>query len=206
MDNRHRSGALGRSRAAHGSRRPDQIPPRAARLAIPGRATGRSRDALTLAAALATMLAWPLITAGSAQFVDSTLGYQLIQRGDGVQFSIWTHMPHVAIVARPVLAAALVLVALLPMPRPPVQDAREHAALTAALLTGAQLLLGYWFCSYLTWFYPLLIIVIIQARSDHEAALWPGGLKEQPGVQVICRDRSGAYAEGSLGEYRTSSR
>jgi hypothetical protein len=140
------------------------------------------------------MLAWPLITAGSAQFVDSTLGYQLIQRGGGVQFSIWTHMPHVAIVARPVLAAALVLVALLPMPRPPVQDAREHAALTAALLTGAQLLLGYWFYSYLTWFYPLLIIVIIQARSDHEAALWPGGLKEHPGVQVICRDRSGAYA------------
>ena len=34
------SSALGRSRAAHGSRRPDQIPPRAARLAIPGRATG----------------------------------------------------------------------------------------------------------------------------------------------------------------------
>jgi hypothetical protein len=53
------------------------------------------------------MLAWPLITSGSAQFVDSTLGYQLIQRGGGVQFSIWTHMPHVAIVARPVLAAAL---------------------------------------------------------------------------------------------------
>jgi hypothetical protein len=131
---------------------------------------GRSRYALTLAASLAAMLAWPLITSGPAQFLDSTLGYQLIQRGGGVQFSIWTYLPHAAIVARPVLAAALVLLALSPMVRPPVQDAREHAALAAALLIGAQLLLGYWFYSYLTWFYPLLIIAIIQARSDHKAA------------------------------------
>jgi hypothetical protein len=63
-----------------------------------------------------------------------------------------------------------VLLALSPMLRPPVQDPRQHAALAAALLIGAQLLLGYWFYSYLTWFYPLLIIATIQARSDHEAA------------------------------------
>ena len=130
---------------------------------------GRSRYALTLAASLAAMLAWPLITSGPTQFLDSTLGYQLIQRGGGIQFSIWTSMPHVAIVARPVLAAALVLLALAPMARPPVQDPRQHAALAAALLIGAQLLLGYWFYSYLTWCYPLLIIAIIQARPGHEA-------------------------------------
>jgi Glycosyltransferase family 87 len=130
---------------------------------------GRARYALTLVASLAAMLAWPLITSGPAHFLDSTLGYQLIQRGGGIQFSIWTSMPHVAIVARPVLAAALVLLALAPMARPPVQDPRQHAALAAALLIGAQLLLGYWFYSYLTWCYPLLIIAIIQARSDHEA-------------------------------------
>jgi hypothetical protein len=130
---------------------------------------GRSCYALTLVASLAAMLAWPLITSGPAHFLDSTLGYQLIQRGGGIQFSIWTSMPHVAIVARPVLAAALVLLALAPMARPPVQDPRQHAALAAALLIGAQLLLGYWFYSYLTWCYPLLIIAIIQARSDHEA-------------------------------------
>jgi hypothetical protein len=131
--------------------------------------TGRSRYALTFVASLAAMLAWPLITSGPAQFLDSTLGYQLIQRGGGIQFSIWTSMPHVAIVARPVLAAALVLLALAPMARPPVRDPRQHAALAAALLIGAQLLLGYWFYSYLTWCYPLLIIAIIQARSGHEA-------------------------------------
>jgi hypothetical protein len=131
---------------------------------------GRSRYALTLAASLAAMLAWPLITSGPTQFLDSTFGYQLIRRGGGVQFSIWTYLPHVAIVARPILAAALVLLALSPMVRPPVRDARQHAALAAALLIGAQLLLGYWFYSYLTWCYPLLIIAIIQARSDREAA------------------------------------
>jgi hypothetical protein len=129
---------------------------------------GRSRYALTLAAALAAMLAWPLITSGPAQFLDSTLGYQLLQRGGGVQFSIWTYLPHVAIVARPVLAAALVLLALSPMLSPPVRDARKDAALAAALLIGSQLLLGYWFYGYLTWCYPLLIIAIIQARPDNE--------------------------------------
>ena len=79
-------------------------------------------------------------------------------------------MPHVAVVARPVLAAALVLLALAPMVRSPVRDPRQHAALAAALLIGAQLLLGYWFYSYLTWCYPLLIIAVIQARSDDETA------------------------------------
>jgi len=134
---------------------------------------GRRRYALTLAVALAAMLAWPLITSGPAQFFDSTLGYQLLQRGGGVQFSIWTSMPHVAIAARPVLAAALVLVALSPMWRPPARDARQDAALAAALLIGAQLLLGYWFYNYLTWCYPLLIIAIIHARPGHEAADTP---------------------------------
>jgi hypothetical protein len=131
--------------------------------------TGRSRYALTLLASLAAMLAWPLITSGPGQFLSSTASYQLIQRGGGIQFSIWTSMPDVAVVARPVLAVALVLLALAPMARPHVQDPRQHAALAAALLIGAQLLLGYWFYSYLTWCYPLLIIAIIQARSDHEA-------------------------------------
>jgi hypothetical protein len=51
-----------------------------------------------------------------------------------------------------------------------VRDAREHAALAAALLIGAQLLLGYWFYSYLTWCYPLLIIAMIRAPSDRKAA------------------------------------
>jgi hypothetical protein len=134
---------------------------------------GRWRYALTLVAALAAMLAWPLISSGPAQFLDSTFGYQLIHRGGGVQFSIWTYMPQAAIVARPVLAAALVLLALSPMVRPRVQDTRQHAALAAALLIGAQLLLGYWFYGYLTWCYPLLIIAIIHARPGHDAERAP---------------------------------
>ena len=128
---------------------------------------GRRRYALTLFISLAAMLAWPVITSGPAQFLDSTVGYQLIQRGGGAQFSIWTYLPHAALVARPVLAAALLLLALSPLLRPPVRDVREHAALAAALLIGAQLLLGYWFYSYLTWCYPLLIIAIIRAGPDH---------------------------------------
>ena len=129
---------------------------------------GRSRYALTLAAALAGMLAWPLITSGVVQFLDSTFGYQLTQRGGGLQFSIWTYIPHMATLARPILAAALMLLAISPMFRPAVQDARQHAALAAALLIGAQLLLGYWFYNYLIWFYPLLIIAVIQPHESTE--------------------------------------
>jgi hypothetical protein len=139
---------------------------------------GRSRYALTLAVSLAAMLAWPLITSGPAQFFDSTVGYQLVQRGGGVQYSIWTYLPQVAIVARPILAAALVLLALSPMVRPGARDVRQHAALAAALLIGAQLLLGYWFYSYLTWFYPLLVIAMIQP---------PGTTSPRRGVAVEVR-------------------
>jgi hypothetical protein len=130
---------------------------------------GRSRYALTFLAALAAMLAWPLITSGPAAFLDSTFGYQLLQRGGGIQFSIWTYLPRTAIVARPVLAAALVLLALSPMLRPPMlrpraRSAREDAALAAALVIGGQLLLGYWFYSYLTWCYPLIVVAVMAAR------------------------------------------
>jgi hypothetical protein len=130
---------------------------------------GRWRYLLALAAALAAMLAWPLITSGPAKFLDSTLGYQLVQRGGGVQFSIWTYLPHVATMARLALAAALVLLALSPMLRPGAQTPRQHAALAAALLIGAQLVLGYWFYSYVTWFYPLLVIAVIQAPGPGHA-------------------------------------
>jgi hypothetical protein len=134
---------------------------------------GRRRYVLTLIAALGAMIAWPLATSGPARFLDSTFGYQLIQRGGGVQFSIWTYLPHVATVARLILAVALVLLALSPVFRPPVQDARQHAALAAALLIGGQLLLGYWFYSYVTWCYPLLIIAMVQPRPDPRAAATP---------------------------------
>ena len=134
---------------------------------------GRSRYALTLVVSLAAMLAWPLVTSGPARFLDSTFGYQLVQRGGGVQFSIWTYLPQVAIVARLALAAALTLLAISPLVRPPVQDARQQAALAAALLIGAQLLLGYWFYSYLTWCYPLLVIAMVRARLDRRAVGTP---------------------------------
>jgi hypothetical protein len=130
-----------------------------------GSRPGRARYALTLAAGLAAMLAWPLISSGPVRFLGSTFGYQLMQRGGGVQFSIWTYLPHAATVARAGLAAALVLLALSPVIRPGPRDIRQQAALAAALLIGGQLLLGYWFYSYITWFCPLLIIVMVRAPA-----------------------------------------
>jgi hypothetical protein len=131
---------------------------------------GRPRYALTLACSLAAMLAWPLITSGPAAFVDSTFGYQLFERGGGVQFSIWTYLPAAEIVARPVLAAVLVLLALSPMLRATAISPRQQAALAAALLIGGQLLLGYWFYNYLAWCYPLLLVAIIHPRTERGPA------------------------------------
>jgi hypothetical protein len=138
---------------------------------------GRSRYALALAAALAAMLAWPLITSGLSASLDSTFGYQLLQRGGGVQFSIWTSLPQVAIAARPVLAGALVLLALSPVLRPPVRDARGDAALAAALLIGAQLLLGYWFYSY-------HLVLPTHRGRDHGGRTGPGSGRP---VSARCR-------------------
>ena len=57
-----------------------------------------------------------------------------------------------------------------PVSRPRVlQDPRQLAALAAALIIGAQLVLGYWFYSYVIWFYPLLIIAVIHAPREHPA-------------------------------------
>src|SRR5215469_15535008 len=164
---------------------------------------GRTRYTLTLAASLAAMLAWPLITSGPGQFLNSTFGYQLIQRGSGVQFSIWTYLPHAAIAARAVLAAALVLLALVPVVRPPVRDTRQHAALAAALLIGAQLFLGYWFYSYLTWCYPLLIIAIIQARPDHQATDTPAHGATTP-IALIAPARANLASPWEIPRIRTS--
>jgi len=136
-----------------------------------GERRGRSRYALTLGASLAAMLAWPLITSGPAAFLDSTFGYQVLQRGGGVQFSVWTYLPGAEVVARPVLAVALVLLALSPLTRGSARGPREQAALAAALLFGGQLLLGYWFYSYLTWCYPLLIVAVMRVPAERRLGL-----------------------------------
>lgn len=90
--------------------------------------------------------------------------------------------PVKAIAARALLAAVLVLLALSPVTRAPAQGARQHAALAAALLFGAQLLLGYWFYSYLTWCYPLLVIAMIHARPEQEAS---GELAPDPASTAV---------------------
>jgi hypothetical protein len=165
-----------------------------------GAARGRWRYVVTVAVSLAAMLAWPLISSGPARFVDSTFGYQLLQRGGGVQLSIWTYLPHIATAARAALAVALVLLALSPMMRPEVQDTRKNAALAAALLVGAQLLLGYWFYSYVTWFYPLLVVAIIQARpacpeasgarAGSSGLLGGVGLQCEQGARALLAERA----------------
>ena len=67
-------------------------------------------------------------------------------------------------------------------------DARQHAALATALLIGAQLLLGYWFYSYLTWFYPLLVIAVIRTRPEQEAAGASAHGAARPGEELTAEN------------------
>jgi hypothetical protein len=99
-----------------------------------------------------------------------------------VQFSIWTDMPHMVTLARPLLAAGLVLLAISPLWRPPTQDIRQRAALAVALLVGAELLLGYWFYNYLIWFYPLLIVAVIQPHAGARRRRAPYMSSTRPGT------------------------
>jgi hypothetical protein len=111
-----------------------------------------------------------------------------------VQFSIWTYLPNAALVARPLLAAALLLLALSPLVRRPVSDPREQAALAATLLIGAQLLIGYWFYSYLTWCYPLLVIAVIRARPDQETAVAEAAVAEAAVAEAAVAEAAVAEA------------
>jgi hypothetical protein len=134
---------------------------------------GRARYVLALATGLAGMLAWPLLTSGMAKFLDSTFGYQLARRGGGIQFSAWSYLPHGSTAARIALAAALVALAISPAFLPVAAAARQHAALAAALLIGGELILGYWFYTYLIWFYPLLVVACVQPAREPQTAQVP---------------------------------
>ena len=124
------------------------------------------RAPLVFGAALAATLATAVLPfvpdGGLRELYDRTLGYQA---GRGSPFSVWGQADSLDWLQTLVKAGAVglaLLVALLP--RNP--DARQVAALGAAVLIALQLAVTHWFYLYVVWFAPLVLVAVLGAYRD----------------------------------------
>jgi hypothetical protein len=123
----------------------------------------RSRDLLLFALALAALLAvttLPFVPHGGLrELYDRTVGYQAARPSP---FSIWGQAPSLHWLQSTVKALAVglaLLVAFVPRRR----DARQVAALGAAVLIALQLGVSHWFYLYIVWFVPFVFVAVLGA-------------------------------------------
>jgi hypothetical protein len=96
-------------------------------------------------------------------FWDRTVGYQL---GRQAPFSLWdwrqyhAGLPDLHVVQR-VLQVLLVLGAVAAALWPRRKTPFQLGALTAALLIGFELVLTYWFYTYIAWFFPFVVYAVL---------------------------------------------
>ena len=131
------------------------------------------------------LLGWVLLldgTDGVRAFWSRTLGYQLERDSP---FSIWGQYPDL----RPVqiaLMAVVVAAALAVLRWPRRLDMLTMAALSGALMIGAQLTVTHWFDLYIPWFLPFALLVVVPdwpARSRGVAA--PQGPERAPAHEAV---------------------
>jgi hypothetical protein len=100
--------------------------------------------------------------AAAKLFYESTLGFQ----GERVSpWTIYTQVPDLAFLQRPLTAFAIflaVLVAFVPRRR----TVRRLAALSAAIVIAFQLTVNYWFYAYVTWFEPFVFVSLLLATNE----------------------------------------
>ena len=100
--------------------------------------------------------------AAARLFYESTLGFQ----GERVSpWTIYTQVPSLAFLQRPLTAFAIflaVLVAFVPRRR----TVRRLAALSAAIVIAFQLTVNYWFYAYVTWFEPFVFVSLLLATNE----------------------------------------
>jgi hypothetical protein len=91
---------------------------------------------------------------GLREIYDRTIGYQASR---GSPFSLWGQEPSLEWLQTLLKAAALGLALLVAfVPRRP--DARQLAALGAAVLIALQLPVTHWFYLYVVWFVPFVLV------------------------------------------------
>ena len=130
--------------------------------------TGRRRAgelvpfALGLAAVVAVTMLPLLPDGGLRELYDRTVGYQV---GRPSPFSLWGQAPSLDWLQTAVKAAAgglALLVAFVPRRR----DARQLAALGAAVLIALQLGMSHWFYLYVVWFTPFVLVTVLGALGS----------------------------------------
>jgi len=98
-------------------------------------------------------------------FYERTFGFQ----GDReTPWAIWSQVPALAPLQRPLFALAVVLalvVAVLPRRR----TARKLAAFSAAVVIAFQLTFNYWFYPYIVWFLPFAFVALLLATDEKTA-------------------------------------
>jgi len=128
-----------------------------------------------------SVLLFPGQPIGAAKlFYESTLGFQ----GERVSpWTIYTQVPSLAFLQRPLTAFAIflaVLVAFVPRRR----TVRRLAALSAAIIIAFQLTVNYWFFAYVTWFEPFVFVSLLLATNEKtplDGRLKESGLRHQEG-------------------------
>jgi Glycosyltransferase family 87 len=122
------------------------------------RATRRSLVAFGAAVLLTATLVmlWPALDPGLATFYERTISYQADRDSP---FSVWGQVEGLEPLRTAILiGVAGLAVALAFWPRQ--KNLTQVAALSAALLLGAQLTAEHWFYLYVVWFYPPLLVAV----------------------------------------------
>jgi Glycosyltransferase family 87 len=139
----------------------------------------RGRDALLFGLALAAVLVAsvaPFVPDGGLrELYDRTLGYQA---GRPAPFSVWGQEPSLEWLQTAVKVAAVALALLVGLV-PRRKDARQVAALGAAVLIATQLGATYWFYLYVVWFTPFVLVAVLAAPRVPPAARPPAPAVER---------------------------
>jgi Glycosyltransferase family 87 len=115
---------------------------------------------------------------GLRELYDRTIGYQA---GRGSPFSVWGQVDGLDWLQTAVKAAAVGLALLVALvPRRP--DARQVAALGAAVLIALQLAVTHWFYLYVVWFLPFVLVAIFGAYRERPRADEPAPRREAEAV------------------------
>ncbi len=125
----------------------------------------RARFAVAFVGVVAFAVVAFLPPGGVREMWDSTIGYQL---GRESPFSLWQLHPSLEWGQRALeLGVAALCAALALVPRR--RDARQVAALAAAVVVGLELCSGYWLFFYIAWFAPLALVAMLGAYRAEPA-------------------------------------
>jgi hypothetical protein len=128
--------------------------------------------AATTVAVFSILLLEPGLGSALRTFWERTIAFQADRDSP---FSIWgfgqyhaagiPDLAWVRAVLQPLVVALALVTAVLPRRRGPL----ELAALTAAVLIGAQLVLTHWFYLYLPWILPFAVLAVLLPGDDADA-------------------------------------